>query len=224
MTVTLAALANRLAGLVPAQDGAPTTEQYYQAVRDAVADLGRRASVTMLAALDIVAGQAAYALPAECIKIIQLQPIGALVGGDTIVSSAGLIPLGWYQRATTPGLPLTQGARETLTQRGLTLTIYPTPQIGGARWLSYAAGHALVAGAYGDDLTADRQALALIHAQAACLDVLAAQPAAGINRITDANGASFDFSGFKPAERAAGLRAQYEAGLRALNASAGGLG
>ena len=124
---TLTELATRLAGLVPAQNGAPTTAQYQQAVRDAVADFGRRVPRTLIATISVVSGTATYDLPAGFQKVIRLDP---LAGHDVQRNASGFLvpaPLGgWSERYTVSGGQI---------------TFHPTPGYTLERTLVYAAGY-----------------------------------------------------------------------------------
>ncbi len=227
MTITLASLVARLEADVPAVDGVPSTAQYAQAVKDAVADLSRRASVTRRSTISVLAGTADYALPADFQKLIRLAAIGAVypsgdggwelgVGGDprggTIVTPAGLVPFtGTY--------------REQVLIAGDTLTIYPTPQTSADRQLVYAAGDALVDDAY-STLTEDRAAIALLLATATCIERQAtASGSSGAGKISGL-GYTIDSSAATTEQRikASGLREQYLAAIQSLNAGIGGLG
>src|SRR5262245_59237861 len=99
MSILLADLVTRLQADVPAQSGVPTTAQYTQAVKDAVGDLSRRASVTRTATLSVVAGTASYALPADFVKFIRLSTIG-VAQGNIWNTPVGLVPLSGQTRET----------------------------------------------------------------------------------------------------------------------------
>lgn len=224
MTITLASLVARLTADVPAVSGVPSASQYEQAVKDAVADLSRRASVTRVATLAVVAGTASYDLPTDFQKLIRLAAIGVpyplessyrdygAYQGGTIVTPAGLVPFsGSY--------------REQITITGNQLTIYPTPTSSASRQLVYAAGDAL-----NDDgdayptLTEDRASIALLLASATCLDRIASSPGGQASKIAGL-GYTIDQGAAAASSRAqAGdLRAQYLASVASLNAGSGGL-
>lgn len=227
MTILLADLIARLQADVPAQAGVPTAGQYSQAVKDGVADLSRRASVTRVATLSIVAGQAGYALPADFQQLIRLAQIGVPYpqlpyagaypgdygyGGGVFVTGAGLVPF-------------TGSYREQTTVTGNVLTIYPTPTTSADRQLVYAAGDALnVAGDGYDTLTEDRAAIALLYARATCLDRIAASPAGQAVKIqagTDI--VDFGIAATALRTQAQGLREQYLAAVASLVGTPGGL-
>lgn len=124
---TLTDLTSRLAGLVPAQNGALTTAQYKQAARDAVADFGRRVPRRLIATISVASGTAAYDLPAGFQKVIRLEP---LAGRDVQRNAMGFLvppPLGGWQ--------------ERYTISGGQITFYPTPNYTLERTLLYAAGY-----------------------------------------------------------------------------------
>lgn len=118
---TLAVLLAELQSEVPAVNGVPTTTQYTQAVKDAVADFSRRCGLEKIAELSIVSGTAAYALPADFLKMIMLESLSNPDG--IIISNTGLIPVSadWeetYQIVNkqitffpTPGYSLTRDYR-----------------------------------------------------------------------------------------------------------------
>lgn len=225
MTITLADLVARLSADVPAQAGVPTASQYSQAVKDAVADLSRRASVTRCATISVLAGTADYALPADFQALIRLAQLGVAypgvgswelgVGGNdpggTLVTPSGLVPFsGSY--------------REQVLVAGSVLTIYPTPSVSADRQLVYAAGDALVDGSY-PTLTEDRAAIALLLAKATCLEriaTVAGSAAAKISGLGYTIDASVAVAGQR--QQATGLREQYLAAIASLNAGIGGLG
>lgn len=232
MTILLADLITRLQADAPAQSGVPTAGQYAQAVKDGVADLSRRASVTRVATLSIVAGQASYDLPADFQQIIRLAQIGVpypslpyagaypgdyAYGGGVFITGAGLVPF-------------TGSYREQTTVTGNTLTIYPTPTTSADRQLVYAAGDALnQAGDGYDTLTEDRAAIALLYAQASCMERIASSPRGdAIILDTGQDTAGRDkIDTTKRAEAyrstATHLREQYLAAVASLVGSPGGL-
>ncbi len=225
MTITLASLIARLTADVPADNGVPSTAQYTQAVKDAVADLSRRASVTRQATLAIVAGTADYPLPSDFQTLIRLSAIGVpypqrssidygVYGGGVLVTPSGLVPF-------------SSSYREQLMVAGDTLTIYPTPTVSASRQLVYAAGDALSEdGTAYPTLTEDRAAIALLLASATCLERLASSPGGQALKVTTALGETVDFGQAAAATRtrSSGLRDQYLQAVASLNAGAGGLG
>ncbi len=222
MTITLASLIARLTADVPADNGVPSTAQYTQAVKDAVADLSRRASVTRQATLAIVAGTADYPLPSDFQTLIRLSAIGVPYpqsssidyGGGVLVTPSGLVPF-------------SSSYREQLMVAGDTLTIYPTPTVSASRQLVYAAGDALSEdGTAYPTLTEDRAAIALLLASATCLERLASSPGGQALKVTTALGETVDFGQAAAATRtrSSGLRDQYLQAVASLNAGAGGLG
>ncbi len=99
MAVNLQMLVSLLQSLAPARDGAPDNAGYEQALQAAVVDFNRRCPGLAFGTLALVAGVAAYALPADCLKIVRLSPAdgsyaGLLVTADGLapVSSASILP------------------------------------------------------------------------------------------------------------------------------------
>lgn len=158
MSVTLAAMVARLTTAVPAQNGVPSTAQYEQCVKDAVADYGERRPNRKVATLSVVSGTTSYALPSDFMREIQFEP---LTGADgLLISSTGLIPLD-------------SSLDEIYTFAGGYLTIYPTPAYTAVRDLLYAAGHVLnISNAY-PDLTEAAARILLLKAQQLALDLQA---------------------------------------------------
>lgn len=228
MTITLASLIARLQADVPAVSSVPSSDQYSQAVKDAVADLSRRASVTRVATLAIVAGTASYALPSDFQRLIRLSQIGVLY---PLASDARLTWDEWDRQGgvvvTSQGLvPFSGSYREQTTVTGSTLTIYPTPAVSADRQLVYAAGDSLNdAGDSYDTLTEDRASIALLLAAATCLERIAS---GGVGIADKVEGLGFAVDGRTAGTsyrtQAQGLREQYLAGVASLNAGAGGLG
>lgn len=163
---TLTDLAARLAALVPPSGGAPTTAQYQQAARDAVADFGRRVPRSLIATLSIVSGTATYSLPAGFQKVIRLD---VLAGRDVQRNALGFLvppPLG--------------GWKERYTVSGGQITFYPTPGYTLERALLYAAGYPyLSASDTFDGLTEELEGVALLKAQATVAGSLALQSTGG---------------------------------------------
>jgi len=154
---TLSNLVARVTADVPAWNSVPSSTQYSQAVKDAVADFNRRSKRTKITTLSIVSGTATYSLPADFISLIQLEafttPDGVIISGD------GLIPVSatWDEVWT-----ITNGQ----------ITFYPTPTYNLSRDLKYAAGHVLT-GEEEDQAFAemgdDEAALVVLKAAAICL-------------------------------------------------------
>lgn len=109
---------------VPAEGGVPSALQYQQAVKDAVRDFSEQCGVEQLGTLNIVAGTATYDLPADFLKMIQLE---TLMNADGVLhSSSGLIPMSanWEERYTI---------------RNGQITFKPTPTYSMARDYRYKA-------------------------------------------------------------------------------------
>jgi len=229
MTITLASLIARLTADVPAVSGVPSSAQYSQAVKDAVADLSRRASVPRVASLTILAGVETYALPSDFVQLIRLAQIGVAypLGASVDYGVYGGVPWGGGVFVTGDGLvPFSGSYREQITVAGDTLTIYPTPTVSAARQLVYTAGDALnTAGDAYETLTEDRASIALLLAKATCLDRIGIGSGGVVKKIT-AGGDAVDFSDPAALARsnASGLRGEYLAAIASLNAAIGGLG
>lgn len=202
---TLTSLVSMIEADVPALNGCPTTAQYSQAVRDAVADLGRRAPMTKVAHLAIVSGTASYALPADFSKLIRLT---SLATPDGVLVTDVLIPV-----------PRSTSERHTIAN--FTITFHPTPAYTMDRALWYAATYALDGDDY-TDLTDDLAQIAMLKARAICLAHQASRAAPLSMRIK---------SGDDDADRtkvAATLREiaqswqdQYDAAVKRLNGPTG---
>lgn len=155
---TLTGLAARLEGLAPPQNGLPNPAQYEQAVRDAVADFGIRLPRSLVGALAIVSGTAAYDLPAGFVRLIRLESPARDVFRDAsgllVVPSAGL-------------------AEERYSISGNQIIFYPTPAYTMNRTMAYAAGYP-----YDQDtdtfvgLTEVHESAVLLKAQALALTLL----------------------------------------------------
>lgn len=148
MSVALAALVARLQGAVPQRDGAPA--DYEQLCTDAVAQLGLDVPIVASTAIQVTAGVASYALPADFLYLIDLTA-GAPVQGNILVSDAGLVPLagGWA---------------EAYYVEGSSLRFEPVPAYSARRTLRYAAGYALAGGSYAR-LSENGARIALLYAQ-----------------------------------------------------------
>lgn len=172
---TLTQLAARLATLVPAVDGVPSSDAYEQAVRDAVGDFGYRVPRILQGTLAVTSGTATYALPAGFQRLIA---IGRFGDGEIFHDANGFL------------VPATGDLRhEQYTLSGGEITFYPTPAYSLNRSIRYAAGYP-----YDDDtdaftgLTADGERIALLKAQSLALGVqaVATMAGAGLNyRIGD---------------------------------------
>ena len=154
--IYLTSLKSQLQGDVPASNGVPSTEQYEQAAKDAVADLSRKVPLHRLTTLSIVSGTASYALPADFYKLIRLQALGVPAGSGIYNTPQGLVPFG-------------PDFQERVMLAGRTLTLSPTPGYTTTREMEYAALHVLDDdGAY-PDLTDDVAAVAMLKARSLAL-------------------------------------------------------
>lgn len=204
MSVRLIDWIERLQADVPARDGVPTSDQYQQAILDAVVDFNNRATRQKVATIQIVSGQASYAMPADFWKYIRMTWRTAR---DVIISPEGLIPLSPFQPPD----------HHTIT--GLTLTFYPTPQYTVPRDLWYGAGHVLStvdeAQVYAEMLPQEQN---IIHLRAQYLALMklaniATQQAWSYN--LGAEGVNKTVLADKIREQAKELQADYEARVKA---------
>lgn len=164
MSVALTTLTGLLSAAVPAVGGVPSSAQYEQAVKDAVADYSRRRPMQKVTTLSIVSGTAAYSLPSDFVHEIVLESPATADG--VMISDAGIVPVG-------------SNWRELYTIAGLTISFYPTPTYAMDRDLWYAAGHVLSAGSYPDMTDADA-AIIMLKARSLALGVRAGYMAGDI--------------------------------------------
>lgn len=160
---TLANLVAQLEALAPAAGDTPTAAQYEQAVRNAVADFGRRVPRRLVASIPVTAGTAAYDLPAGFQKLIKLERI---------------IPNS--HRRNADGLLVAFGTtfEEQITVDGDRISFYPTPGYTLERDMIYAAGYPYDADADTFTGLTDHYAqTALIKAQALIMQTLGAAAA-----------------------------------------------
>jgi hypothetical protein len=147
MTISLATLADRLQRSAPQRNGVPS--DYEQLCRDAVAQLSQDLPVITTATIQVTAGVASYALPADFLSVIELGGVGW--GGGVIVGDNGLIPVG-------------NGWQEAHYIEGDSIRLDPVPAYTAARTLRYAARHVAAAGIYGR-LSENGARVALLYAQ-----------------------------------------------------------
>ena len=126
MSVTLADLVSRLQAGVPARNGVPSSEQYEQAVEDAVEDYGTRRPMQKTTDVAVVSGTASYGLPADFVKLIKFESVLATEG--VLNTADGLIPV-------------SSTFKERVMVQGSSLVISPTPTYSATRRLWYAAKH-----------------------------------------------------------------------------------
>ena len=151
MAVSLATLRTRLESDVPARGGIPGDEQYERAVRDAVADYGRRNPLRKLTTLSIVSGTATYDLPDDFLRVITLESLTSPDG--VIISAEGLIPVS-----------ATYSERYYIT--GTQITFDPTPTFTVSRDLWYAATYVLDDSYEYADMTEADAGIVLLKARA----------------------------------------------------------
>jgi len=128
MSIPLSTLVDRLRADVPPRDGVPNDEQYPRCVKDAVADFGQKAGRSKVASVSVVSGTAAYTLPTDFVRLIQMDNLSS--DGQVINRGGGLIPMG-------------SGFSETWAISNGQLTFYPTPAYTMVRYFEYQAGWAL---------------------------------------------------------------------------------
>jgi hypothetical protein len=128
MSISLSSLVSRLQSDVPARNSVPSAEQYERAVTEAVADFSRRAPVEKISSVNVVSGTAAYTLPTDFVRLVQLESL--TIANGVIVNDTGIIPV-------------SSSFSERLMVSGTTLTIYPTPTYSMERDLWYMAGYVL---------------------------------------------------------------------------------
>lgn len=158
MSVSLSTLVSRLTSLVPARDSVPSTAQYQQAVKDAVADFSARAPMNKVAALSIVSGTATYDLPSDFLRVVDVQSL--LNPSGVIITSGGIVPV-------------SADYTERWMVAGRTITFYPTPTYTVTRDVWYAAGHVLSITDTYESLTDEDAATALLEAQSLALMIKA---------------------------------------------------
>ena len=207
MAVSLSTLVSRLQSAVPARDGVPSTEQYEQCVKDAVADYSRRNPNQKVTTLNIISGTASYDLPSDFLFVIRLEALASV--DDVIISHEGLIPISALYE-------------ERWTIAGRQITFSPTPTYNKSRTLWYAAGHVLNANSEYPDMTDEDASLLMLKAQALALQ-LQANAAAGNAWKYAIGDEQVDKTNQEKAirEQAAFLEREY---LEAVRAAVGGVG
>ena len=118
----LSELVDRLVEDVLAEDGVPSSDQYENAIRDAVQDFSERCGLEVIGTLNVVPGTATYDLPADFLKLIRLTQLGG--EGVLFAENSQIIPLsgGWCEKHTI---------------RNGKITFYPIPRYSLAREFSY---------------------------------------------------------------------------------------
>jgi len=132
MAQRLADLVSRLCADVPPLSGVPDPSQAADAVKDAVAELTDRAPAARSVTVSVQRGTAAYALPADFLRLRSISGLPAY--GSLIVAAEGLIPMGGATSARDS---------ERFTVDGGQLTISPTPAYTLTRDLAYDAAYLL---------------------------------------------------------------------------------
>ena len=144
----LSVIQARLTAMVPAYDSVPSSDQYGQAVEDAVNDFSNRRPLVKTTTLNLVDDTADYDLPSDFLRVIRLRaPEAADYYTDT-----------WEVKDVD------------------TITFYPTPDTAHDLTLRYCAKHAGTA-SNGDtdcaDLTDADARVLLYKAKAYCLEMQA---------------------------------------------------
>lgn len=125
MSKLLSELVSKLELDVPAEDGVPSTVQYENAVKDAIADFSEQCGLEQIGTLNIVSGTASYDLPADFLKLIRLTALGG--EGVLFSTNSQIIPLSgssWCEKHTI---------------RNGQITFYPIPRYSIAREFAYKA-------------------------------------------------------------------------------------
>lgn len=129
MSQSLAQLKATLQSAVPARNGVPDSDQYFQAIKDAVADYSSRRPLKKHILLSVVSGTAAYSLPDDFSKIIDLEAVNT-PGKVGYAASGKLVAFGL-------------DFREDYSIVNGQITFVPTPGYTADRDLWYAARHVL---------------------------------------------------------------------------------
>jgi hypothetical protein len=159
MTITLADLILQLQEDVPPVSGVPSDAQYERAIKDAVSEFSRRCGVVKNGTLAVVAGTAAYALPADFMSIVDIDSPYE-VEGDVIITATGIIPFS----ALAP-------FEEDFTVQNGTITFFPVPTYTMTRYYEYKAAWVLETNSYA--LTDDEVRIIMLKAKQLCFDKLA---------------------------------------------------
>lgn len=161
MSVALATLVTRLQAQTPQRNGQPA--DYEQVVRDAVTQLGRDVPVVASTPLAIVAGTERYALPADFVRLIDVESVATVSGVNLTTGRLLAMPL--------------RDVAEQIYIEGDEVRIAPTPVYSATRTLRYGAGYTLATGVY-PRLTEHGARLALLYGQHLALMAQAADAAA----------------------------------------------
>lgn len=205
---TLSGLKTRLQADVPADNGVPSSTQYEQAIKDAVADFSRRTGRIKIGTLEIVAGTATYSLPADFQKMIELL---AFQYGGTVVTDQ-LIPMD--AQFTAEKYVISNGQ----------ITFYPTPHYSMDRDFRYKAGWVLSEDTFLEMGTLEED-IVMLKAQALALEKQANVPSSGVNKYSF-GAVSVDKGGESDETRANSERRekQYEIACDGYNGRAVGWG
>jgi hypothetical protein len=153
MTTALVDMIAELQEDVPTVDGTPSDAQYERAIKDAVAEFSRLCGRERNTMISVISGTGTYNLPADFLKMIELDsPYDPEHG--VIITSTGIIPFG-------PTNPF----EEEITIRNRILTIYPVPAYTTDRFLEYKAAWVLD-DSDNYDLTDDEVEIVMLKAKA----------------------------------------------------------
>ena len=190
---TLTEFVARLQSDVPADNSVPSTAQYQQAVKDAVADFSRRTGRVKIGTLNVISGTATYNLPADFQKMIELLTISV---SGTLITPNGLIPMD------------ANFSDEKFTIYNQTITFYPTPTYTMDRDFRYKAGWVLSVDTFLEMGTLEED-IVMLKAQSLALTKQANVPASGLNKYSF-GAVSVDKSGESDGTRANAERRERE--------------
>ena len=162
MGLALADLITRLQADVAQRGSVPTSTQYEQCVKDAVADYSRQRPMLRRTTIDVVSGTAEYDLPADFWQLVSLQEWGTTE--SVLIADAGLIPL-------------PADFTEEWEVLGRTLVLHPEPAYTlSGRVLKYLAVHVLTGDEGSEEyayLTREDEDIFMLQAQALALGLIA---------------------------------------------------
>lgn len=166
---TLAALLTQLQSEIPAVNSVPTTAQYTQAIKDAVAEFSRRCGLEKIAELSIVSGTASYNLPDDFLKLIMLESVSGADG--VIISNTGIIPISadW---------------EETYQIVNKVITFFPTPGYSMTREYRYKMAWVLTGSSPSEtyaNMGDDEAQVVMIKAKGLAIEKISNAQAAGGN-------------------------------------------
>lgn len=149
MTITLLDMVARLEQVVPANNGVPA--DYEKLATDAVWQLSQDAPLMKRGSIVIVAGTAAYDLPADFLRMVDFPELSTRTVGDVMLTGNGIVPL-------------SVDFEEEYSIGDGQITFDPTPTYSMTRKFRYAAFYALSDGSY-TALDENMARIALMYAQ-----------------------------------------------------------